>query len=43
MVIIRFLTAECGGKMTVRPTREGGKTVLIMLPWTTPVQPVTAD
>ncbi|MFE9642686.1 ATP-binding protein [Streptomyces sp. NPDC006365] len=43
MVIIRFLTAECGGKLTVRPTREGGKTVSIMLPWTTPVQPVPAD
>ncbi|MFC4466719.1 ATP-binding protein [Streptomyces xiangluensis] len=43
MVIIRFLTAECGGKLTVRPTREGGKTVSIMLPWTTPVQPVSAD
>jgi anti-sigma regulatory factor (Ser/Thr protein kinase) len=34
---------ECGGKLTVRPTREGGKTVSIMLPWTAPVQPVTAD
>ncbi|MER5220964.1 MULTISPECIES: ATP-binding protein [Streptomyces] len=43
MVIIRFLTAECGGKLTVRPTREGGKTVSVMLPWTTPVQPVPAD
>ncbi|MGI5199780.1 ATP-binding protein [Streptomyces sp. CA-288835] len=43
LVIIRFLTAECGGKVTVRPTREGGKTVSIMLPWTTPVQPVPAD
>lgn len=43
MVIIRFLTAECGGKLTVRPTGEGGKTVSIMLPWTTPVQPVSAD
>ncbi|MDX6361864.1 MAG: hypothetical protein QOC85_867, partial [Streptomyces sp.] len=27
MVIIRWLTAEYGGKLTVRPTREGGKTV----------------
>lgn len=34
MVIIRWLTAECGGKLRVRPTREGGKTVSIELPWT---------
>jgi anti-sigma regulatory factor (Ser/Thr protein kinase) len=42
MVIIRWLTAECGGKLSVRPTREGGKTVAIELPWTKPMQPVTA-
>ncbi|MEU7055903.1 ATP-binding protein [Streptomyces sp. NPDC046197] len=42
MVIIRWLTAECGGRMTVRPTREGGKTVCIELPWTVPARPVTA-
>ena len=42
MVIIRWLTAECGGRLQVRPTREGGKTVSIELPWTTPAQPVTA-
>ncbi|MHC3474954.1 ATP-binding protein [Streptomyces sp. 7R007] len=42
MVIIRWLTAECGGKLRVRPTREGGKTVSIELPWTVPAQPVTA-
>lgn len=42
MVIIRWLTAECGGRLSVRPTREGGKTVAIELPWTVPVQPVTA-
>jgi two-component sensor histidine kinase len=42
MVIIRWLAAECGGKLRVRPTREGGKTVSIELPWTVPVQPVTA-
>lgn len=42
MVIIRFLTAECGGKLSVRPTGEGGKTVAIELPWTHPVQPVPA-
>ncbi|SNX56761.1 histidine kinase-like protein [Streptomyces sp. TLI_55] len=42
MVIIRWLTAECGGKLRVRPTREGGKTVSIELPWTVPAQPVSA-
>lgn len=42
MVIIRWLTAECGGRLTVRPTREGGKTVCIELPWTAAVQPVAA-
>ncbi|PBC65260.1 hypothetical protein BKI49_04020 [Streptomyces sp. Tue6028] len=42
MVIIRWLTAECGGRLTVRPTREGGKTVSIELPWTARVQPVVA-
>jgi two-component sensor histidine kinase len=42
MVIIRWLAAECGGKLKVRPTREGGKTVSIELPWTVPAQPVTA-
>ncbi len=36
MVIIRWLTAECGGRLRVRPTREGGKTVFIELPWTVP-------
>jgi hypothetical protein len=38
MVIIRWLTAECGGSLSVRPTPEGGKTVWIALPWTVPVQ-----
>jgi two-component sensor histidine kinase len=42
MVIIRWLTAECGGRLRVRPTREGGKTVAIELPWTVPARPVTA-
>ncbi|MFD1660025.1 ATP-binding protein [Streptomyces caeni] len=42
MVIIRWLTAEYGGKVSVRPTREGGKTVAIELPWTTRVQSVAA-
>ncbi|MEU8712616.1 ATP-binding protein [Streptomyces sp. NPDC048663] len=41
MVIIRWLTAECGGKLRVRPTREGGKTVFIELPWTVPAGKVT--
>ncbi|WP_406859500.1 ATP-binding protein [Streptomyces sp. HUAS MG47] len=36
MVIIRWLTAECGGRLSVRPTDDGGKTVWIELPWTTP-------
>ncbi|MFE3598158.1 ATP-binding protein [Streptomyces sp. NPDC059096] len=34
MVIIRWLTAEAGGRLTVVPTDEGGKTVWIALPWT---------
>lgn len=42
MVIIRWLTAECGGTLSVRPTLEGGKTVAIELPWAMPVQPVAA-
>ncbi|MFJ3234197.1 ATP-binding protein [Streptomyces sp. NPDC086787] len=42
MVIIRWLTAECGGRLCVRPTREGGKTVAIELPWTVTAQPLTA-
>ncbi|GGV49792.1 ATP-binding protein [Streptomyces spectabilis] len=38
MVIVRWLTAECGGRLMVCPTPEGGKTVWITLPWTVPVQ-----
>ncbi|NBE55533.1 ATP-binding protein [Streptomyces boluensis] len=38
MVIIRWLAAECGGRLSVQPTDEGGKTVWIELPWTAPVQ-----
>lgn len=38
MVIIRWLAAECGGRMTVVPTAEGGKTVWIALPWPVVVQ-----
>ncbi|MDQ0989572.1 ATP-binding protein [Streptomyces sp. V3I7] len=45
MVIIRCLTAECGGRMRIRPTREGGKTVSIELPWvvTAPREGAAAD
>jgi anti-sigma regulatory factor (Ser/Thr protein kinase) len=32
--IIRWLIAECGGRLFVTPTAEGGKTVWISLPWT---------
>ncbi|GAA2600029.1 ATP-binding protein [Streptomyces roseoviolaceus] len=42
LVIIRWLTAECGGRLRVRPTREGGKTISVELPWTVPAQPMTA-
>ncbi|MEU0740272.1 ATP-binding protein [Streptomyces sp. NPDC006134] len=42
MVIIRWLAAECGGRLRIRPTREGGKTVSIELPWREPAEPVTA-
>ncbi|MCX4824913.1 ATP-binding protein [Streptomyces sp. NBC_01142] len=38
MVIIRSLMAECGGRLSVTPTPEGGKTVWIALPWTAPVR-----
>ncbi|MCX4510493.1 ATP-binding protein [Streptomyces sp. NBC_01619] len=33
MVIIRWLAAECGGRLHVSPTPEGGKTVWIAMPW----------
>ncbi|MEU9605779.1 ATP-binding protein [Streptomyces sp. NPDC048057] len=33
MVIIRSLTAHSGGRLTVKPTEDGGKTVWITLPW----------
>ncbi|MEV0095462.1 ATP-binding protein [Streptomyces sp. NPDC050738] len=38
MVIIRWLTAECGGRLSVAPTAEGGKTVWIALPWPAAVE-----
>ncbi|WP_030686191.1 ATP-binding protein [Streptomyces globisporus] len=34
MVIIRSLAAEAGGRLSVTPTEEGGKTVWVTLPWT---------
>ncbi|UQX00085.1 ATP-binding protein [Streptomyces sp. RerS4] len=33
MVIIRWLAAEAGGRLSVTPTEDGGKTVWIALPW----------
>lgn len=36
MVIVRCLAAERGGRVTVVPTAEGGKTVWIRLPWIAP-------
>lgn len=33
MVIIRFLAAEAGGRLSVVPTPSGGKTVWISVPW----------
>ncbi|BDM70499.1 ATP-binding protein [Streptomyces nigrescens] len=33
LVIIRFLAAEAGGRLSVVPTDAGGKTVWISLPW----------
>ncbi|MEU7030752.1 ATP-binding protein [Streptomyces sp. NPDC046275] len=33
MVIIRSLAKEAGGRLSVTPTPEGGKTVWISLPW----------
>ncbi|ARH94631.1 MULTISPECIES: ATP-binding protein [Streptomyces] len=33
MVIIRFLAAEAGGRLSVVPTASGGKTVWIRVPW----------
>ncbi|MCX4450446.1 ATP-binding protein [Streptomyces sp. NPDC087866] len=39
MVIIRSLAKEYGGRLTVTPTADGGKTVWVELPWQVPVQP----
>ncbi|MFD9501873.1 ATP-binding protein [Streptomyces sp. NPDC060035] len=38
MVIIRALAKECGGRLSVSPTPDGGKTVSIALPWVVPAQ-----
>lgn len=38
LVIIRWLTMECGGRLSVTPTPDGGKTVWIAMPWTAPVR-----
>ncbi|MGK5639167.1 ATP-binding protein [Streptomyces sp. URMC 126] len=38
LVIVRWLAAERGGRFSVTPTAEGGKTVWICLPWTVPVR-----
>ncbi|GGT42547.1 ATP-binding protein [Streptomyces purpureus] len=39
MAIIRWLIAECGGRLFVLPTAEGGKTVRIAVPWTVAAGP----
>ncbi|MEU7293553.1 ATP-binding protein [Streptomyces exfoliatus] len=36
LVIIRVLAAEAGGRLSVTPTEDGGKTVWITVPWTVP-------
>ncbi|MFE5244238.1 MULTISPECIES: ATP-binding protein [unclassified Streptomyces] len=38
MVIIRALAKQCGGRLSVSPTPDGGKTVSIALPWAVPAQ-----
>ncbi|MFD5764546.1 ATP-binding protein [Streptomyces sp. NPDC127049] len=39
MRIIRVLAAEAGGRLSVTPTVEGGKTVWVTLPWATAAVP----
>ncbi|MFE7120447.1 ATP-binding protein [Streptomyces sp. NPDC057654] len=36
MVVVRTLTKELGGSLTITPTHDGGKTVWTTLPWTGP-------
>ncbi|AEN08592.1 MULTISPECIES: ATP-binding protein [unclassified Streptomyces] len=36
LVIVRALAKECGGRLAVRPTRDGGKTVAVTVPWPAP-------
>ncbi|MFI8103149.1 ATP-binding protein [Streptomyces sp. NPDC086023] len=43
MVIIRWLTAEAGGRLSVSPTEDGGKTVWIALPWRAAAPAAGAD
>lgn len=38
LVIIRSLTAESGGKVSIVPSASGGKTVWIALPWSVPLR-----
>ncbi|MCB5169377.1 ATP-binding protein [Streptomyces bambusae] len=42
MVIIRWLAAEAGGRLSVSPTEDGGKTVWIALPWAVAPAPAAA-
>ncbi|WP_330237891.1 ATP-binding protein [Streptomyces sp. NBC_00525] len=39
MVIVRALAKEYGGRVTVTPTDDGGKTVWVTLPWHAPAGP----
>ncbi|MEE1930736.1 ATP-binding protein [Streptomyces sp. TRM 70351] len=39
LVIVRSLTAESGGRFTVVPAGNGGKTVWVTLPWRHPRHP----
>ncbi|GAB2812558.1 ATP-binding protein [Streptomyces daliensis] len=39
LVIIRTLTAESGGSLTVTPTDSGGKTIWVALPWSPVLAP----
>ncbi|MGW1764266.1 ATP-binding protein [Streptomyces sp. NPDC002073] len=43
MVIIRWLAAEAGGRLSVSPTEDGGKTVWIALPWTAAAPAAAAE